>query len=122
MRRMKNQTDELREMMPLSTPVFEILLALADADRHGYAIMQEVEERTEGALRLGPGTLYGAIKRLRASGLIVERMEAPETEEDERRRVYSLTEKGRALAMLESRRLARSVEAARAKRLMEAGG
>jgi len=119
---MKNQTDELREMMPLSTPVFEILLALADADRHGYAIMQEVEERTEGALRLGPGTLYGAIKRLRASGLIVERMEAPETEEDERRRVYSLTEKGRALAMLESRRLARSVEAARAKRLMEAGG
>lgn len=119
---MENQIDELRAMMPLSTPVFEILLALADADRHGYAIMQEVEERTQGALRLGPGTLYGAIKRLRASGLIEERAGDPEPGADERRRVYCLTEKGRALAALESRRLARSVEAARAKRLMEAEG
>lgn len=119
---MKNQLDDLKALMPLSTPVFEILLALADADRHGYAIMQEVEERTEGTVRLGPGTLYGAIKRLRASGLIEERMCGPGPGEQERRRVYALTERGRALAVLESRRLARLVESAKAKRLMEAEG
>ena len=119
---MKSPHDELEVLIPLSTPVFEILLALADADRHGYAIMREVEERTGGKVRIGPGTLYGAIKRLRSNGLIEERVDEPEPGEDERRRVYSLTSRGRALAVLESRRLAQSVESARAKRLIEAGG
>lgn len=119
---MKSQLDDLEALMPLSTSVFEILLALADADRHGYAIMQEVEERTNGRERLGPGTLYGAIKRLRSGGLIEEKLSKPEPGDDERRRVYSLTDRGRALAVLESRRLARLVESARAKRLMEAEG
>lgn len=119
---MKSQLQDLEELMPLSTPVFEILLALADADRHGYAIMQEVEERTKGTVRLGPGTLYGAIKRLRASGLIEERVAGPEPGEQERRRVYTLTRRGRALAVLEATRLARLVESARAKRLVEAEG
>ncbi len=118
---MKDSHGDLEELTPLSTPVFEILLALADADRHGYAIMQEVEERTEGTVRLGPGTLYGAIKRLREKGLIKERFDEPESGEQERRRVYSLTGRGRALAVLESRRLARLVESARAKCLIEAG-
>jgi DNA-binding PadR family transcriptional regulator len=119
---MENRTDDLTALTPLSAAVFQILLALADADRHGYAIMQEVEERTEGAVRLGPGTLYGAIKRLRANGLIEERVGVSEAEEEERRRVYALTPRGRALAVLESRRLARLVNTARAKDLLEAEG
>ena len=106
-------------MLPLSQPVFHILLALADEDRHGYAIMQEVEERTRGAVRMGPGTLYGAIKRLRSDGLIEERDNSGQGQ-DERRRIYSLTSRGRALAVLESRRLASLVDAARSKRLIEA--
>src|SRR5687767_10386870 len=78
------------DLLPLSPPVFHILLALADADRHGYGILQEVQERTHGAVKLGPGTLYGAIKRLRDGGLIEER-EDPSAESDERRRYYHLT-------------------------------
>jgi DNA-binding PadR family transcriptional regulator len=118
---MKSPQDELEDLTPLSTPVFQILLALADADRHGYAIMQEVEERTEGTVCIGPGTLYGAIKRLRANGLIEERLNGPGSGEQERRRVYHLTGRGRALAVFESRRLERLVESARAKCLIEAG-
>ena len=119
---MKNRIHDLKALTPLSTSVFQILLALADADRHGYAIMQEVEERTEGAVRLGPGTLYGAIKRLRAGGLIEELVGVSGDGGEERRRVYSLTPRGRALAVLETRRLARLVASARAKDLLEAEG
>lgn len=104
------------DLLPLSTPVFQILLALVDADRHGYAIMQEIEERTGGAVRLGPGTLYGAIKRLRDDGLIEER----EVEGDtvERRRSYHLTALGRQAARLEAERLQEMVLSAQAKRLI----
>lgn len=102
-------------LLPLSPPVFHILLALADADRHGYAIMQEVEERTAGAVRMGPGTLYGAIKRLRDDGLIEE---LEESGDSERRRMYHLTVLGREVARLEAERLKAMVLSAQAKQLI----
>ena len=104
-----------QDFLPLSSPEFHILLSLADRDRHGYAIMQEVETRTGGAIRLGPGTLYGAVKRMRAAGLIAE---AGADAEDARRRSYTLTRLGRAVAVAEAARLAELVDAARDKRLL----
>jgi DNA-binding PadR family transcriptional regulator len=104
-----------QDLIPLSPPVFHILLSLVDADRHGYAIMQEVEERTGGAVRLGPGTLYGAIKRLREDGLIEEREDEGDSE---RRRSYHLTQLGRQVARLEAERLKEMVLSAQAKRLI----
>ena len=110
-------TDELDAMLPLTPQVYQILLALADGERHGYAIMQEVEERSEGRMRLGAGTLYGAIKRLRQLGLIEELAAGSEAEES-RRRTYGLTSRGRAVAVAETQRMERLVEAARSKRLV----
>lgn len=98
----------------LSEAEFQILLALADEDRHGYGIIKEVEERTGGALRLGAGTLYGAIRRFVDAGWIVER----ESDDDERRRVYRLTREGRRTAAAEAARLERLVDAAREKKLI----
>ena len=93
--------------------------ALADGDRHGYGIMQEVRSRTEGRVRLGPGTLYGAIKRLLEKGLIEEADERPDPElNDERRRYYRLTEFGQRVARAEAARLARLVRQAQAKQLL----
>jgi DNA-binding PadR family transcriptional regulator len=106
---------------PLSEAVFQVLLALADRARHGYGIMQEVEERTDGRVRLGPGTVYGAIKRLSAQGL-VEETEASSSGDDERRRYYRLTESGRAVAVAEARRLEGLLETARRKRLLPREG
>ena len=97
----------------LPTPaVLHILLALADAERHGYGIRQEVERRTDGALRLGPGTLYEAIYRLSAQGLIEEQ------EGEGRRRVYAITREGRRVLKQELRRLETIVAEARARRLL----
>ncbi len=108
------------DFLPLSAQEFQILLSLADQERHGYGIMQEVEARTGGELRLGPGTLYGAIKRMRGPGLIEE---AGEREEgDERRRYYRLTALGRAVAVAEAARLQALVEDARVKRLLPMPG
>jgi len=82
--------------LPLTPAVFQILLALADRERHGYGIMQEIENRTEGKVQLGPGTLYGSIKRMIKDRLIVESAERPDPElDDERRRYYRLTDFGR---------------------------
>jgi DNA-binding PadR family transcriptional regulator len=97
-------------MLPLSPQVLHLLLVLADGERHGYGIMQEVEARTAGEVRLGPGTLYGAIRRLREDGLIEERPGA-----DERRRNYRLTSFGRSVARLEVERLEALYVAAKAK-------
>lgn len=117
-------TPDPASLLPLSEPVLQILLTLADGSRHGYGIMQEVEERTEGRVRLGPGTLYGAVKRLRERGLIdeVDEAEAPEEAVDDRRRYYRLTALGREVARLEVERLAGLVETARRKRLVPEGG
>lgn len=105
--------------LPLSPPEFQILLALADGEKHGYAIMQEVHKRTEGRTRLGPGTLYGAIKRMLGDGLIEETEERPDPNlDDQRRRYYRLTDAGRRLAVGEAERLADLVRLAHEKRLL----
>jgi DNA-binding PadR family transcriptional regulator len=106
-------------MLPLTPAVLQILLALADEERHGYGIMQEVEARTGGETRLGPGTLYGSIKRMLADGLIEESDDRPDPEmDDERRRYYRLTDFGRRVAGAEAERLASLVSTAAAKKLV----
>jgi len=99
--------------------MFHILLALADKERHGYHIMREVEERTSGNVRLGPGTLYGSVKRMIADGLIEELDERPAPDlDDERRRYYRLTDLGFRVAGAEAQRLEQLVRSARAKKLL----
>jgi DNA-binding PadR family transcriptional regulator len=106
-------------LLPLTPAMFEILVALADGERHGYAIMQEVEARTEGKMRIGPGTLYRSIQRLIEEGLISESNERPELEmDDERRRYYRITDFGYRVAVAEAQRLAELVATARAKKLL----
>ena len=110
--------EEIDALLPLPLATFHILLALADDDRHGYAILQEVERRTEGELRLSAGTLYRSIQRMLEDGLIVERCERPAPEEDdERRRYYQITPLGSAAARAEAARLSALVRMARAKGL-----
>ncbi|HEX5964310.1 MAG TPA: PadR family transcriptional regulator [Pyrinomonadaceae bacterium] len=109
--------------LPLTPAMFHILLALADKERHGYEIMREVDERSEGKVRLGPGTLYGSVKRMLGDGLIEELDERPDPElDDERRRYYRLTNLGHRVAVAEAERLERLVKNARAKRLLSARG
>ena len=109
-------TDTIDELLPLPPATFHILLALADQDRHGYAIIQDVEARTGGELRLSPGTLYRSIQRMLEQGLLVETRDRPDPEEDdERRRYYRITPFGTAVAKAEARRLAQLVRMARAK-------
>jgi DNA-binding PadR family transcriptional regulator len=105
--------------LPLKPAAFHILLSLADTSRHGYGIMLEVQERTKGSVKLGPGTLYGAIKRLLADELIAEEEEKLDrTLDDERRRYYSLTQLGRRVITLDAERLADLVEMAQEKQLL----
>ncbi len=104
---------------PLTPAVFHILLALADGERHGYGIMQEVSARTDGKVILGPGTLYGTINRLLEAGWIEEAGERNDPElNDERRRYYRITGKGRRAAVTEAERLQGLVRVARAKHLL----
>jgi len=99
--------------------MFQILLALADRERHGYHIMREVEERTRGNVKLGPGTLYGSIKRMIGDGLIEELDDRPAPDlDDERRRYYRLTDFGFRVASAEAQRLEQLVRSARAKKLL----
>ena len=107
--------------LPLTPVVFEILLALADGERHGYSILQEVESRSGGAIALHAGTLYRALARLLESDLIEELNESPDpSSADERRRYYRLTSRGLAVASAEASRLEGQVAAARARRLLKA--
>jgi DNA-binding PadR family transcriptional regulator len=102
-------------LLPLPPVTFHILLALADEPRHGYAIMQDVAERTRGALKLGAGTLYRSIQRMLEQGLVVETRRRPAPEfDDERRRYYQIAPFGEAVARAEARRLAQLVKLARA--------
>lgn len=106
-------------MEPLTPAVFHILLSLADGEKHGYAIMQEVGERTDGALVMGPGTLYGTLKRMLEAGLVEESGERPDPAmDDQRRRYYRMTRQGRRAASQEAERLDALVRAARAKSLL----
>ena len=105
--------------IPLTPAVFHILLALAGGERHGYAIMQEVEHLSEGRVAMGPGTLYGSIKRMLASGLIVETGERSDPQlDDQRRRYYRLTSMGSRVLEAEAHRLEKLVKAAREQRVL----
>lgn len=107
------------EILPLTPAVFHILLALADGERHGYAIMQEVTHSTEGRIKMGPGTLYGTIKRLLEAKLVEESDERPDPAlDDQRRRYYQLTGLGRRVVKAEAERLAALVKLAQGKRLI----
>jgi DNA-binding PadR family transcriptional regulator len=106
--------DDVDALLPLPSASFHVLLALADGERHGYAILQEIAGRTDGEVRLGPGTLYRTIQRLLEQGLIVETEERPDPElDDERRRYYRLTPLGTRAARAEAARLTRLVRLAR---------
>lgn len=106
--------DVVDELLPLPTAVFHILVALADSDRHGYSIMQDVAARTDGKVRLSAGTLYSAIRRMLEQGLIKELRESPDRRDDERRRCYGLTRLGRDVATAEARRVTDMLSQARA--------
>lgn len=104
---------EVAAMLPLPPATFHILLALATEDRHGYGIIQEVEARTGGELRLSPGTLYRSIQRLLEQGLITEPKRRLTASDDPRRRYYRITPFGTAVARAETRRLTHLVRLAR---------
>jgi DNA-binding PadR family transcriptional regulator len=106
--------------LPLTPPVFHILLALAGEERHGYGIMQDVARQTNDALQLGPGTLYGCLKRMLAARLVEESDERPDPAlDDQRRRYYRMTALGRRALRAEAQRLADAVAAAKARRLFD---
>ena len=118
MRERHANADAIVAMLPVLPATFHILVALADEDRHGYAIIQDVAARTDGSIRLSPGTLYRSIQRMLEDGLIVESDERPSPEDDdERRRYYRLTTLGTAVAKAEAARLMDLVRMARARGL-----
>jgi DNA-binding PadR family transcriptional regulator len=109
---------EADAFLPLPPATFHILLAVAEEDRHGYAVIQDIATRTGGELKLSAGTLYRSIQRMLEQGLIVEPRERPAPhDDDERRRYYRITPLGTAVAKAEARRLAQLVRMARARGL-----
>ena len=117
---MKVTTPIPENLLPMTPAVFNILLALADGEKHGYAIMLEVEKNTQGAVKMGPGTLYGSIKRMLASSLIEECDERPdESIDDQRRRYYRLSNLGESALRLEAKRLENQVSIARLKQVLD---
>ena len=116
---MNNQSRQAEDMLPLTPAVLHILLALADGERHGYGIMQEVTRRAGGQVKMGPGTLYGSIKRMLADGLIEEVGERPDPALDnERRRYYRLTSFGLRVMQAEMLRLLQLVRLAQSKQVI----
>jgi DNA-binding PadR family transcriptional regulator len=108
----------VEHFLPLTSPVLHTLLALADGEKHGYAIIKDIARRTDDQVRLGAGTLYTLIKRALGDGLIAESDDRPDPSlDDERRRYYRLTPLGRSVAEAEVARLEAIVELARAKKL-----
>jgi DNA-binding PadR family transcriptional regulator len=119
MPRQRREGSEPEDFLPLPGDTFDVLVSLADGDRHGYAILQEIAERTNGRIRPSPSTLYAVIKRLLESGLIEELRERPDpAHDDERRRYYRLTTLGRRVAQAEAARLTRLLADARATGLL----
>jgi DNA-binding PadR family transcriptional regulator len=110
---MSSESDRVAALLPLPPATFHILLALIDQDRHGYAIIQDVEARTRGELRLSAGTLYRSIARMVQQGLVSEVARRKSAEDDPRRRYYRLTPFGQACARAEVRRLAELLRLAR---------
>lgn len=120
---MKQRASDPEALLPLSSAVFHILLALIDEERHGYGIMQETTHSSNGRVNLGPGTLYRSIRHLLADGLIEESDERPVPElDDERRHYYRLTPFGLSVARAEAQRLDALVQTARSKRLLPQPG
>lgn len=116
---MHETASDPKTSLPLTPAAFHIMLVLADGENHGYAIMREVAENTQGRVRLGPGSLYGTIKRMLADGWIEETDERPDPQlDDERRRYYRLTGVGQKLVQAEAERLEQLVNIARGKRLL----
>ena len=110
------------ELLPLTPPVFHLLVALSDGERHGYALMRQVAEDTDGTLQLGPGTLYGCLQRMLAAGLIAESDQRSDPQlDDERRRYYRISDLGSRVVRAEAKRLAAAVAAARSRRLLPKG-
>ena len=110
--------DEVERFLPLPASVMHIVVALADGEKHGYAIMRDVAELSGGAVRMGSGTLYGSIKRMLDQGLIEEADERPDPAlDDQRRRYYRLTALGHRVGAAENRRLSSLVDAARLRQL-----
>jgi DNA-binding PadR family transcriptional regulator len=102
--------------LPLTPAMFQVLVALADGEKHGYAVIKEIARRTDGKVRLRAGTLYAVIRRFVDDGLIQESAERPDPAlDDERRRYYRITDRGRAVAMAEARRMTETLAQARAK-------
>lgn len=106
---------QYNELLPLSPLSMAILLGLADGDRHGYALMQEIVAQTDGALKPGTGSLYAGLQRLMADGLITETEGAPGA--DRRRRYFAITEAGRAIARAEAERMLKVLSIASDKKL-----
>jgi DNA-binding PadR family transcriptional regulator len=102
--------------LPLSPAMFQVLVALADGEKHGYAVIKEVARRTDGKVRLRAGTLYAVLRRFVDDGLVAESDVRPDPAlDDERRRYYRLTDRGRAVAVAETRRMAETLAQARTK-------
>ncbi len=119
----RKNTHDTSPYLPLTPAVFHVLLALADSDKHGYAMMKDVALRTDGKVRLSAGTLYGIISRLLAEGMIVETRERPAPAlDDERRRYYRLTDFGREVAIAEAERMEKTLAMARSMRLLAKAG
>jgi len=107
------------QYLPLTAPVYHVLVALAGDEQHGYAIIKTVARQTDERVLLSTGTLYGIVKRLLAEGLIVETVRRPAAaNDDERRRYYRITDLGRRVAVAEARRLEKMVAVARSTRLL----
>jgi len=113
-------------MTPLTPPVFHILVALANEERHGYGIMLDVARQTGGTLQMGAGTLYGCLKRMLTAGLIEEADERPDPSlgpgsGEERRRYYRITTQGRRAVRSEAERMAGALQAAKSRRVLAGG-
>jgi len=107
------------DLLPLTPGMFHVLIALADGEKHGYAVIKEVARRTDGAIRLSAGTLYTLIRRFVQEGVIAESAERPDPSlDDERRRYYRLTDFGRDVARAEASRMESTLSMARAKNLI----
>ena len=120
---MTSRPRSVDELLPLTPPMLHTLVALADGEKHGYAILKEITRRTDGSVRLSAGTLYALVRRATADGLIVESDERPDPSlDDERRLYYRLTPHGRRVAAAEIARLESIVEMARAKNLVRRPG
>jgi len=123
-RRSKRTPGDVQAFRPLPASAMHIIVALAEGEKHGYAIMRDVDQLSDGAVRMGPGTLYGSLKRMIDQGLLEESDARPDpTLDDERRRYYVLTELGQRVGAAEHARLSRLLSAAQVRRLgLSTGG